>query len=119
MADNDDEIHDIVEDLFASFILSSIVVDAMQQNAWRNSLTANQRRERSGRFCRAAIQSFDECPFVHLYNSGSNDAMIVMTGLNYEAFERLHGLFETTFLAYTPHVGSGSSIRLKKHKKNR
>ena len=118
MGDNE-EIHDILNDVFTTFILSSLVVDAMQQNAWRNSLSSNQRRNRSARFCRATVKAYDHSPFMQLYNSGHDDAMIIMTGVNYEAFEKLHDLFKDTFLAHTPHVESGSSIRLKKTKQVR
>ena len=33
MADNNDEIHDIVDDVFTTFIISNLVINTIQQNA--------------------------------------------------------------------------------------
>ena len=63
------------------------------ERTFRSLLNLQARRNRSGTIRRKALLDYDASPFVHLYNSGQDDALITLTGFDYASFHLLLDLF--------------------------
>ena len=101
--DDDDSMEDeavLIAICYQQYILSP-------ERTMRSLLSLQARRNRSGTIRRKALLPYSQSPFLYLYQSGQDDAMITLTGFNYAAFHKLLGLFEAFFEAYTPHSKSG------------
>jgi len=70
--------------------------------SFRDYLSADERRRRSGHLRRGALQNPNVAPFWQIYNSGQDDAMITFTGFDFAAFNQLHQVFQPLFDNFTP-----------------
>lgn len=80
-----------------------------EDKGFRAKLSAEAKRRRDRRIPRCALLDpiRDETPWRRLYRSGSNQAMITMTGLDYNTFNRLLGMFGPLFESHTPYSEDG------------
>ena len=77
------------------------------KKTYKSLLDDEERRERDRRIPRTALLHYGESPFHHLYNSGDNQALLNMTGLNYQAFAKLLHFFIPKFHSYTLDATTG------------
>ena len=88
-------------------------------NIFRSSLSVQGRRNRSGKFRRAALLLPRKAPFTRIFLSMQEDAMISLTGLDYASFLDLHDIFKPLFDNYTLYTKSGFVCKLRNKKKGR
>ena len=69
---------------------------------FRESLTVDEVRRRSGKIRRHALQHPLLSPFWTLFNSKHDDALITLCGFDHASFELLHQLFKPCFYSFTP-----------------
>ena len=74
-------------------------------------LSQRERDERTRSMPRPSLLLPVDSPWLATYKSGSDRALITLTGLNFAAFERLHVQFAEYFHAYSPY-GDNGRIRL-------
>jgi DDE superfamily endonuclease len=79
----------------------------LDDDMFRNSLTAEGRRRRDRRIPRSALTSPANSAFERLYSSGNDQALITVTGFDHAAFRCLLFLFEPWFHQHTPWTGNG------------
>ena len=104
-----------------------LLIAALHQNAkkssFRQALTVAESRLRSGKIRRGALLPPSESAFMHLFNSGQDDALITLCGFDHESFAMLLNLFEPYFDQYTPHMlnkdSSSSAGYFKRVKKGK
>jgi hypothetical protein len=87
-----DDIEDLLpledeDDLFLLFLLSCN--NNNNKASFRSVLSVEARRRRDRRIPRIALLDPDVSPWVKLYVSGSQSAMITLTGLDYPSFHFL------------------------------
>ena len=70
--------------------------------SFRESLTVDEVRRRSGKIRRHALQHPLSSPFWTLFNSKHDDALITLCGFDHASFELLHQLFKPCFYSFTP-----------------
>ena len=75
--------------------------------SFKSLLSLQARRNRLNSFRRKALLSYRASPFIQVYNSGQDDAMITLTGFDYQSFHRLLQPFSVMFEQYTPFTSSG------------
>ena len=95
------------------------LVNPRPTNVFRSSLSVQGRRNRSGKFRRAALLLPRNAPFTKIFLSMQEDAMISLLGLDYESFLDLHDIFKPLFDNYTLYTKSGYICKLKDKKKGR
>jgi hypothetical protein len=78
--------------------------------SFRTVLTVEARRRRDRRIPRIALLDPDVSPWVKLYVSGSQSAMITLTGLDYPSFHFLAAEFEILYNRYTPYSRNGKIV---------
>ena len=83
----------------------------LNRRRFRDSLSLSQRRRRSGVLRRNALSNPDESPFVELYNSGLDDALVIMTGFDHRVFDELVELALPYYDSYSPYNREGDGIR--------
>jgi hypothetical protein len=91
-------------------LLRALFVFSDDKNRFRSGLGIQAQRNRSGKIRRRSLQPPRLSSFMHLFNGRQDDALITVTGLNYDTFYGLLELFAPIYLRYTPHVSSGSNI---------
>jgi hypothetical protein len=91
-------------------LLLFFIMQQDDRNRYRNTLSIQARRNRSGKIRRRSLQSPSTSSFVQLYWGRQDDALITITGFNYATFNSLLELFAPAYLRFTPHVSSGSNI---------
>ena len=75
------------------------------------SYTPKERDERIRSMPRPSLLLPVDSPWLATYKSGSDRALITLTGLNFVAFERLHAEFKVYFDGYSPY-GNDGRIRM-------
>ncbi len=93
----------VVEDDFFFIIL----FNNNNNTSFKSLLSIEQRRRRDRRIPRIALVDPSESAWVKLYCSGSDSAMITLTGLDYPSFNYLSVKFEDLYNEYTPYSHSG------------
>ena len=96
----------VVEDDFFFIIL----FNNNNNTSFKRLLSIEQRRRRDRRIPRIALVDPSESAWVKLYCSGSDSAMITLTGLDYPSFNFLSVKFEELYSEYTPYSSSGRII---------
>jgi len=74
---------------------------------YRRNLSLELRRRRDRRIPRVSLLRPRFSPWEHLYTSGDQQAMITITGFDYESFAELEALFSPYFLNHTPYSRDG------------
>ena len=74
---------------------------------YKSLLDHEERRERGRRIPRSTLLRYGESPFHHFYNCGVNQALLNMTGLDYQAFAKLLHLFSHKYDTYTLDITTG------------
>ena len=114
MSHDDDNEMDYVLVLFlADYKMRRTLSRAM----WRETIGLEAYRCHSGRIRRGGVPDPSSAPFVKLFNSGQDDALITLCGLTHEAFDHLLVLFEPIYWRYSPYNRSGCDMRLMPFKK--
>jgi len=68
------------------------------------------RRKCSGRIAHHLLQLPSHSCFIHLFNSGQNDALNTATGVSFATYQNLLKLFTPVYFPCTSHVLSESNI---------
>lgn len=76
-----------------------------------DSLSPQEKRNRRSAVRVRALPPPSESPFMLVYNSAMEDAMITVTGFGHSAFNQLLALFEPEFSNWSPHTGPDGMIR--------
>ena len=76
-------------------------------NDEEHQLSLEDRRRRDRRYPRIAICRYSECPFVYLFRSGNDQALLNCCGVDHKTFRVLLDLFETKFHQYTLDENTG------------
>ena len=77
------------------------------RNFMREGMSVQQRRNRGGKIRRKSLLPPDKSAFMHLFNSGQDDSLITLCGLDHASFNELHVLFQPFFHEYTPFTKDG------------
>ncbi len=77
-------------------------------------LSESEKRKRHRRIPRCALPLPQESPWRRVFYSNSDQALITLTGVDFNTFNFLHERFETWYKQYTPFTQNGC-IRLKKN----
>lgn len=80
--------------------------------AFRRRLTAEGRKRRDRRIHQCALQALAMSAFSMLNGSGSDQAVLTLTGLDHRAVRYLLTMFDPTFLLFTPHSDDGQIQKL-------
>jgi hypothetical protein len=97
--DDDDDDDDIMITLL---LLAMCYPPVNRTPSFRESLTVDEVRRRSGKIRRHALQHPLSSPFWTLFNSKHDDALITLCGFDHASFELLHQLFKPCFYSFTP-----------------
>jgi len=100
-------IDDFDDDFFFLVILGN------RNQSFRQQLDLASRRRRDRRIPRIALQDPNLSPWVRLFCSNSEQALITFTGLDYRSFNYLNTKFKPLYERYTPYSSSGR-IRLRR-----
>lgn len=94
-------------------VLAILLLRRRRQKAgnFKKLLKSEGRRRRDRRIPRAALQAPSMSAFTTLFGSGSDQALITMTGLDHRAFQYLHEKFSTYYDVYTPYGKEGNIVR--------
>ena len=76
------------------------------------AMSKKERDERIRSIPRPSLCQPSFSPWAKVYVSKSDRALITLTGLNYEAFERLHQLFAPLFYSHSPYSDNGRIRKL-------
>ena len=87
--DDDNEEEDIIFVLFYE-----------KNRSWRDRLTLQERRNRSSVIRRGALMAPHSSPFMHLFNSGQDDALITLCGFDHRTYRLLLELFDPLYEGY-------------------
>jgi hypothetical protein len=87
-----------------------------RRERWK-ALSWRERDERIRSIPRNSLHHPALSPWMKAYLSKEDRALITYTGLNFEAFERLHAPFAELFHAYTPFTEDGTIQRLDPNQK--
>jgi hypothetical protein len=98
----------VLEDDFFFFIFLNN--NNNNNTSFKSLLSIEQRRRRDRCIPRIALVDPSESAWVKLYCSGSDSAMITLTGLDYPSFNYLSAKFEDLYNEYTPYSHSGRII---------
>jgi hypothetical protein len=98
---NDEEI------LLVSLLLDQVEDPSDISSAFSNGLTLHSRRFRQGKIRRGALLPPHRAPFMHLFNSKQDDALVTVCGFDHRAFECLHSRFKVLFDKYSPYQDGG------------
>mgnify|MGYP000126378150 FL=1 len=97
--DDDDDDDDIMITLL---LLAMCYPPVNRTPSFRESLTVDEVRRRSGKIRRHALQHPLSSPFWTLFNSKHDDALITLCGFDHASFELLLQLFKPYFYSFTP-----------------
>ena len=86
---------------------------------FRQKLSAEGKRRRDRRIRRRALRNPEQSAWRHLYQSGCDQSLITLTGLDHEAFAKLLAKFDYPFKSYTPYSDSNAIARLNGARKGR
>ena len=92
-----------------SSMLLLLLIDRMKKKKFRKYLTIEGVRRRDRRLPRCALLDpiRENTSWNRLYQSGSNQAMITITGLDYESFNRILQPFHSLWKRHSPYSGDG------------
>lgn len=76
------------------------------------AMSDKERDERIRSIPRPSLCAPVSSPWAKVYISKSDRALITLTGLNFEAFEKLHSLFAPLFYSHTPYSDDGRIRKL-------
>ena len=76
--------------------------ETKQKFPFKTSLNDDGKRHCDRQIPCAALQSPKESAFVTLFESGDDQALIMLTGFDHATFHDLHTLFAPVFNAFTP-----------------
>ena len=79
-----------------------------EKEYWRDNLTANGKSRRQRTIPREALLNPEDSAWNKLYNSKNDQAMITVTGFDYEVFQWLLKLFAPFYYRFTPWTKQGS-----------
>ena len=85
-------------------------VHSRYKKLFYKSLTAHQKRLRERRIPQPALQAPSDSAWSKLYSSNNDQALITLTGLDFEVFNSLAAQFEPLFHAYTPWVNDDTGM---------
>ncbi|KAG7336804.1 DDE superfamily endonuclease [Nitzschia inconspicua] len=95
--------------LLAGYLL---LEEEEEKRAWKQStLSLEGRRRRDRRYPRKALKSYFESPFVHLFDSGDDQALLNATGVDHFEFAKVLVLFEPLFYRWTVDEATGVIVR--------
>jgi hypothetical protein len=96
-------------------VILALLVEQLESNTgFQEALSLQSQRLRSGKIRRGALVHPNQSAFQHLFNSGQDDALVTLCGLDYAAFQELHILFKPLYEKYSPYGSDGFIRRLKK-----
>lgn len=89
------------------------LMEVDRRQSFRSTLTLEGRNRRQRGLPRHALLPPTASAWIQLYNSGSDQALITVTGFDHATFASMLGLFEGWFNSHTPWTGSqdGSTFR--------
>ena len=91
------------DDIMITLLLLAMCYPPVNRTpSFRESLTVDEVRRRSGKIRRHALQHPLSSPFWTLFNSKHDDALITLCGFDHASFELLHQLFKPCFYSFTP-----------------
>ena len=99
--------------LMISMMIFFFVILADRNQSFRQQLDLAGHRCRDRRIPRITLQDPNSSPWVRLFCSNSEQALITFTGLDYRSFNYLNTKFKPLFERYTPYSSSGK-IRLRR-----
>jgi len=102
---------DLNQDIFDLMVMLGSILSSMQA---KKKAKSKRKVKLDVRFPRRALPSPASSPWVHIYASNCNKAMICFTGLNYAAFNYLSVMFEELYNKYTPYSRSGFIVLKKR-----
>lgn len=76
--------------------------------SFRSILLASGRRRRDRRITRRALQSPSMSSFKYLFSAGCKQSLIMLAGLDYNAFHYMITLFTEPYERYSPYIDDGS-----------
>ena len=98
------------DDIFLLLLLSNSVQCLNAPARFIDTLDEEGRSRRIRRIPRIALVDPNLSPWVKVYTSGSETAMITFTGLDYPTFNFLAVEFEVLYNMYTPYSRNGKII---------
>ena len=99
---------------------NDLLVHSWYRKAFRKRLNSLQRRLRQRRIPRVALQDPTKSAWRRLLESGNDQAMITLTGLDTETFNWLHTRFENWYDRHSPFIDpSGCIVPLQQENKGR
>ena len=91
------------DDIMITLLLLAMCYPPVNKTpSFRESLTVDEVRRRSGKIRCHALQHPLSSPFWTLFNSKHDDALITLCGFDHASFELLHQLFKPCFYSFTP-----------------
>ena len=95
--------NDELDEDFDDLLFCAVLLLLQNENrSVRDTLSIQEIRNRNGNLRRRSIVSPSCSPFVVLFNSGQDDALITLTGFNHHAFQLLLNLFRPLFDSHSP-----------------
>ncbi|CAB9524638.1 unknown protein [Seminavis robusta] len=91
----------------------------LQDSSFRQNQNDEGRSRRQRVLPRSALLSPSQSPWVAVYNSGSDQAMITITGFDNRAFRNLLELFAPWFNSHTPWTGRQDGTTCKRLRRRR
>ena len=83
--------------------------------AWKQAnLNSEGRQRRDRRYPRVSLRRYDESPFKHLFDSGSEQALLNATGVDHLEFGRLLEKFQPLFDSHTLDENTGRIVKKKR-----
>ena len=90
-----------------------------EHHSFRSLLSLYSRRARSGHMRREALLGAYTSPFVRLFKSGHDDALITLCGFCQSSFKKLLYIYLPLFETYTPYPDDGLIHRRRRRRRKR
>ena len=95
-------------------LVTAIVINRTESDlSFRGRLNMEGRRRRDRRIPRIALQKPSMSAWYVLYGSGSDQALLSLTGIDHKAFRYLLNMFEKLYYRYTPYSKTRVITRLE------
>ena len=98
---------------FISFMLHYVGTDT-DRILTRPELSTEQRRRRDRRTPRIAIRKYPHSSFLHLFDSGDDQALLNCCGMDHKIFKKPLSIFEPAFNTHVPDPKTGLCRKLKR-----
>jgi hypothetical protein len=94
----DDEFQQDLINLYILLLLQDYkLTRQLQRSTFQQEMGTAAIRRRQGKYRRGSLPNPRRSPWVGIYNSGFNDGLITLIGLDYVSFNALHAEFEPLY----------------------